>query len=115
MEFEKCPRCGGEWKECTFIAHEDHQCKSCEPCKGHLNELGFAIRIGSYGVRWFIRRMDKSLREPITPTKTVHLMKLAPRIDNPSIYDTVGDEIEIAAWLPFDITEERLKLLLVFS
>lgn len=97
MEFEKCPRCGGEW-----VKFPDHS--TCCKCHMDYTENRLAMKIGKGDLYWIIK-----------PTFGTINTSLVAMNKETCIY---ADDDKISCglpWLPFDITEERLKLLLVFS
>jgi len=89
MKFDTCPRCGGEWnKDATILNFY-----KCTMCTMHItiDEGEFSLNIELFGfyIGW-------------------------SSIGNYCIIYSRNKPIKLP-WLPFDITEEKLKLYLVFS
>lgn len=105
MEFEKCPRCGGEWKRIYEDDPDQLKCVQCSdyeviyyPYNPNGHNVAIMYRIGNKMLGW---HHDGTCGYSVLP-------------ERPSDFDPDKDIVNLP-WLPFDITEERLKLLLVFS
>jgi hypothetical protein len=100
MEFSTCPRCGDEWNLSLCGRWKDsgeictYRCVKCNLDYGHLAP---AVPHGVY----LLLSNDKVILWMLNNHSCWYLP-----------YD---NERYRLPWLPFDITEERLKLLLVFS
>ena len=106
-QFDKCPRCGGEWRKTTpenniiVFADETLLCNVCQMYVisggGFGNDtLNFRCHIGSGELYWFPEHEYCTYIERTVDRGRMHIKTKLP-------------------FLPYDITAERLKLLLLFS
>ena len=100
MQFETCPRCGDDWRE------GEHFLQSA--CGMWLIDPYLFMPVGDIRLVWDSKEQCCFVRNQYSIARTGVDVE---DIDN--IYNS--DNWLFLPWLPSDITEERLKLLLVFS
>lgn len=100
MKFESCPRCNGNW-ESTFVSYKEekfpfYRCNSCN-------------------IHYFDNREEVALRGILKPQTNLVWYCNENYCRYGSMEDVVNDSTLRLPWLPFTISKDRLKLILLFS
>lgn len=109
--YTECPRCHGALIECS-PTHDE--CIRCAPCHLHHSIDIFVIwtfgnvrcKIGDYVVGWFL--LDDG-------NKMTIINRVRVKESGVFTTDVNYTPVVINSWLPFDVSAERIKKLLVFS
>jgi len=102
MKYDKCPRCGGEWSDVVHTQTEGHILQYCKNgCSMNRNclqeEYGYSVTISQYDVVWWYKRH---------PNEQCSIYPSSPPNSTRLILETI---------LPFTVTEEMIRMLLVFQ
>jgi len=113
--YDKCPRCNGEWKvEYKEISDYGLQCSSCgSRLLKKRGDFVFRIHFTTCMLLWNLN--DHSIYAANKEIKVKECQYFKGNCIEEIVKNDYDDMNMILPWLPFDITEERLKLLLVFS
>jgi hypothetical protein len=101
MKYDLCPRCGGEWADEILPQPEGHTVQYCTQCNMvqncYVGKYGYGVDVGPYDVIWWYDRYpnEQCSIYPSSPPRNSHLI--------------------LETTLPFTVTEEMIRMLLVFS
>lgn len=100
MKFESCPRCNGNWESANININDEkipfHRCITCD-------------------INYYDNREEIALRGYLKPSYNLVWFYNEKCCRYGSLEDVMYDKVLLLPWLPFSITRDRLKLLLLFS
>lgn len=105
LQYPTCPRCNNSWED---VSHDNTMGynQMCSQCKMRMCPATGLLRL-VLADKWIVYWYQNNRCEiNIAIPNSAHMSGFQP---------SPRDEVSISHWLKFDITAERLKLLLVFS